>query len=104
MGVVTNNAGGYSVVASNSSGSVTSAVAVLTVLVSQATLSSPAYTNGQFQMAVNQVSNLTYIILANTNLSTTNSTSLATNVAPFTFTDPAATNYPMRFYRALYRP
>lgn len=103
-GVQTNNAGNYTVVASNNSGSVTSAVAVLTVLTSQATLSAAAYTNNQFGLTVSQVTNLTYIIQANTNLSTTNWIALATNVAPFTFTDAAASNYPSRFYRALYKP
>jgi Immunoglobulin domain len=103
-GLQTNDAGNYIVVATNSSGSVTSAVAVLTILTSQATLSSSVYTNNQFQLTVSQVTNLTYIIQGNTNLSTTNWISLATNVAPFTFTDALASNYVTRFYRALYRP
>lgn len=102
--VSTNNAGNYTVVASNSSGSVTSQVAVLTVLTSQATFASPIYTNNQFTVSVSQVTNLAYIIQANTNLSTTNWIPLATNTAPFTFTDTGASNYPMRFYRALYKP
>jgi len=81
-GVSTNNAGNYDVVASNASGSVTSQVAVLTVLTSQATLSGPLVTNNTFQMSVSQVSGLSYIIQGNTNLSTTNWLSLATNTAP----------------------
>ena len=103
-GVSTNNAGNYDVVASNASGSVTSQVAVLTVLTSQATLSGPVVTNSTFQMSVSQVSGLSYLIQGNTNLSTTNWVSLATNTAPFTFTDTAFTNSPQRFYRAIYRP
>lgn len=103
-GAQTTNAGNYAVVATNSSGSVTSAVAVLTVLTSQATLSSATYSNSYFRLTVGQVSNLTYVIQGNTNLSTTNWIALATNVAPFTFTDSSASNYPSRFYRALYKP
>jgi hypothetical protein len=103
-GIQTNNGGNYTVVASNSHGSVTSMVAVLTVAVSEATLSSVAFSNGQFQLTVSQVSSLRYALLANTNLSTTNWTRLTTNVAPFTFTDRSASNYPTRFYRALYLP
>ena len=100
----TNNAGNYTVAATNTSGSVTSAVAVLTVLTSEATLSSPIYTNNQFKLTVSQATNLTYIVQANTNLSTTNWISLTTNVAPFAFTDTQASNYSQRFYRALYKP
>jgi hypothetical protein len=55
-------------------------------------------------MSVSQVSGLSYIIQGNTNLSTTNWMTLATNTAPFTFTDTAFTNNPQRFYRAIYRP
>jgi len=74
------------------------------VSIGQATLSAPTFTNNQFQVTVGQVSNLTYVIQGNTNLSTTNWLALATNVAPFTFTDSGASNHPMRFYRALYQP
>jgi len=102
--VQTNHAANYTVVASNASGSVTSQVAVLTVLTSQATLSGPVVTNNSFQMSVSQVSGLSYIIQGNTNLSTTNWISLATNTAPFTFTDTAFTNNPQRFYRGIYKP
>ena len=103
-GVQTNNGGNYTVVASNSSGSVTSTVAVLTVLISQATLSGPLVTNKTFQLKVSQVSSLNYIIQANTNLGTTNWVAVATNAAPFTFTDTALTNYAQRFFRAVYKP
>jgi hypothetical protein len=68
------------------------------------TLSAPTFPNNQFQITVSQVSNLTYVIQGNTDLSTTNWLDLATNVAPFTFTDSGASNYSVRFYRALYRP
>lgn len=103
-GVQTNDAGNYTVVASNASGSVTSQVAVLTVLTSQATLTGPVVTNNTFKMTVSQVSGPDYIVQANTNLSTTNWVSIATNTAPFTITDTAYTNNPQRFYRAIYKP
>jgi len=102
--VQTGNAGNFTVVASNTSGSVTSAVAVLRVLTTEATLSLPVYTNAQFHFTVSRVTNLAYIVQANTNLSGTNWVALATNVAPFTFTNSTASNYPARFYRALYKP
>jgi len=67
-------------------------------------LSGPVVTNKSFQLTVSHVSGLNYIILANTNLSTTNWVALTTNTAPFTITDTAFTNNPQRFYRALYKP
>ena len=103
-GVSTNSAGNYDAVASNTSGLVTSQVAVLTVLTSQATLSGPVVTNNTFRMSVSQVSGLSYIIQGNTNLSAASWVSLVTNSAPFTFADTAFTNNPQRFYRAIYRP
>ena len=103
-GVQTNDAGNYTAVASNTFGSVTSQVAVLTMLTSQATLSAPLVTNNTFQMTVSQVSGLSYIVQGNTNLSTTNWAAIATNTAPFTLTDTAFTNNAQRFYRAIYRP
>lgn len=103
-GVQTSHAGNYTVIASNSSGSVTSTVASLTVLTSQATLSGPVVTNNTFKFTVSQVSGLNYVIEANTNLSTTNWIAIVTNTAPFTLTDTAFTNNPQRFYRAIYKP
>jgi len=82
---------------------VTSAVATLTVAVAQATLSGPLVTNNTFKFTISQVSGLRYIVQANTNLGTTNWVAISTNTAPFTITDTAFTNYPQRFYRALYR-
>ncbi len=103
-GVSTNDAGNYTVVASNASGSVTSAVAVLTVATSQATLSGLMVTNNAFQFSISEVSGLNYIVQANTNVSGTNWVAIATNTAPFAITDTAFTNNPQRFYRALYKP
>ena len=55
-------------------------------------------------MTVSQVSGLSYIVQANTNLSTTNWIAIATNTAPFTIMDTAFTNNAQRFFRALYKP
>lgn len=103
--VSTNDAGNYSVIASNSAGSTNGAVAVLTVYNSATpTLSLTSYTNDQFQFLVNGVTNFNCVVQANTNLITTNWIRILTNLAPFTFTDTTASNYPMRFYRAFYLP
>ncbi len=103
-GVQTSNAGDYTAVASNSFASVTSSVAILTVAISQATLAAPIYTNGQFKITVSMVTSLSYIIQASTNLLGTNWITLATNTAPFIYTDRQASNYVQRFYRAVYKP
>ncbi len=103
--VQTNDGGSYTVVASNTSGSVTSVVVQLTVLTQAATLAAPSWTaTNTFRLTIARETNFNYIIQANTNLSTSNWVSLITNVAPFTFTDTTASNYPMRFYRAIYKP
>ncbi|HEY5232585.1 MAG TPA: immunoglobulin domain-containing protein [Verrucomicrobiae bacterium] len=103
--VSTNDAGNYSVTASNSAGSTNSAVAELTVYNSATpTLSLFTYTNNQFQFFVNGITNYNYAVQASTNLATTNWISILTNPAPFTFSDTVASNYPIRFYRALYLP
>jgi hypothetical protein len=101
----TNDAADYTVVASNISGSVTSLVTTLTVLTKAATLAEATWTtNNTFQLTVARETNFNYIIQVNTNLNTTNWVSVATNTAPFTYTDTSATNSPERYYRALYKP
>ncbi len=95
------DAGNYSVVASNSTGSTTSATAVLTVYNSAAaTLRSFAYDNDQFQFSITGVPGFSYVIQATTDF--TSWTSIQTNTSPFTFTDTLATNYQYRFYRAVH--
>lgn len=103
--LTTNHAGNYTVVASNASGSVTSVVAALEILTKAATLAVPVWTtNKTFQLTVARETNFNYIIQVNTNLNTTNWVSVATNTAPFTYTDSTSTNAAQRFYRALYKP
>ena len=103
--VTTNDAGNYVCVASNTAGSTNSDVAGLTVYnAATPTLSLFTYTNDQFQFFVNGITNYNYAVQASTNLATTNWISILTNPVPFTFTDTVASNYPIRFYRALYLP
>jgi hypothetical protein len=95
------DAGNYTVVASNSAGSTTSATAVLSVYNSAAaTLSSSAYSNDQFQFSITGVPGFSYVIQATTDF--TSWTPIQTNTSPFTFTDTATTNYAYRFYRAVH--
>jgi hypothetical protein len=101
----TNDSGNCTVVATNANGAVTSQVAVVTVLRPEtATLGGPAVTNSQFHFTVTGLSGSNYVVQANTNLSTTNWVAVSTNTSPFTFTDGAMTNYPQRFYRAVWKP
>lgn len=64
---------------------------------SRASLDSPAYGAGQFQVLVNGATNLNHIIQSSSDLM--NWVPLQTNRGPFVFTDPAASNFPARFYR-----
>jgi len=68
------------------------------------TLASPILTgNGQFQFQLSGPGGNEYVIQASSNL--TSWIPIATNVIPadgvMTFTDPDATNYSQRFYRAV---
>jgi hypothetical protein len=58
--------------------------------------SPPQYQGGTFQFRVNGPATTTFVVQASTNLF--DWVSLLTNVAPFTFTDPSATNSP-KYYR-----
>jgi len=64
-------------------------------------LTDPAYAGGQFQFVLNGASNANYILQASTNL--TNWAAIRTNPAPAQISDPAATNFPRRFYRVLFQ-
>ncbi len=103
--VYAGNAGSYTVVMQNSYGSITSAVATLTVTNPNVTLypavGAGTVSNGfsfQFSVPVGY----TYVILASTDFQTW--TPIATNVVTIesnVFTDIAATNNLNRFYRAM---
>jgi hypothetical protein len=100
------DAGGYSVVVTNIAGSVTSSVALLTVTnptpVVASVLDGATLTPNGFSFQTSVPLGHTYIVFATPDLQTW--TPIATNVATtatITFTDPAATNAPQRFYRIL---
>jgi hypothetical protein len=103
--VGTTQAGGYTVLVTNSAGSVTSVVASLTVVLPTVTLSlNPTLALGStgFTIQLSVPVGLTYVIQASSDFQTW--TPIATNVATTgsaTFTDAEATNNPTRFYRAV---
>jgi len=109
-GVLTNNTGKYSVVVLNAWGSVTSAVATLTVTIPT---TPPQIVTGdgcfgfldyQFGFNLSGAFGQTIVVDGSTDL--VNWTPLCTNTAdssPFYFCDPCWTNYPGRFYRARVR-
>jgi hypothetical protein len=102
--VQSSHAGDYTVVASNTSGSVTSVVATLTTYASAtATFSLWNYsTNDEFRVHIAGVTNSAYIVQATTNF--TDWVNVFTGVVSFNYTNSVSTNYPYRFFRALYNP
>ncbi|HEY5914955.1 MAG TPA: PA14 domain-containing protein [Verrucomicrobiae bacterium] len=99
------NAGPYDVLVTNAAGSVSSRTATLKVvpISAQPALSSPALlANGVFQFTLSGDTGWLYRLEASTNLLTW----FPLADLPYTnpsvrFTDPQATNFPYRFYRAL---
>jgi hypothetical protein len=99
--VQSTDVGNYTVVASNSAGSVTSATAVLGVYNSaSATLASFTYTTTQFQFSITGVPGYSYSVQASTDL--INWTTVGSGTSPFTFTDTAVGSYAYRFYRVIH--
>jgi uncharacterized repeat protein (TIGR01451 family) len=98
-------AGSYSVVVANIAGSVSSPAANLTVTNPPTSLSvsnSMGLTSGGFSFVLSVPAGATYVILASSDMQ--NWAPIATNVAATSsvvFTDPAATNNIVRFYRAM---
>jgi hypothetical protein len=98
------NSGTYTVVVSNAYGSVTSAPASLTVVgnlaVNLTTVATPIPDSAGFTFQFSVPPGFTYVVMASTDL--VNWTPIGTNVAQANtvlFTDPAARNFPCRFYR-----
>ena len=90
----------YSVVVTNTSGSVTSAVATLFVHGdSAARLKSMEYAANQFRMHIYGLTNRAYAVQSSTNL--VNWQTVFTNYVSFWYTNLSASNEPMRFYRAV---
>jgi len=107
--VYVNAPGYYLVVVTNNFGGVTSSVATLTVsnlpLVLPGGQCNLGCTNQQFWLTVAGPVGSNAVVYASTNLQTW--VPLATNplsLGSLTFTDPLATNYPKRFYRAQLSP
>jgi sugar lactone lactonase YvrE len=98
------NAGNYTVIVTSPYGSVTSAVATLTVTIPPQIIASGTsfgFVSNQFGFNISGTTNQTIVVDGSTNLVTW--TPLYTNTAngnPFYFFDPAWTNFSWRFYRA----
>ena len=101
--VATNDSGAYTVVATNLSGSVTSAVAALFVHASgAATLSQFNYSGDLFTFHVYGVTNNPYVVQGSTNL--IDWVDVETNYVSFNYTNYVSTDVPYRFFRALHPP
>ncbi|MBM3884093.1 MAG: immunoglobulin domain-containing protein [Verrucomicrobia bacterium] len=99
--VEASHAGSYTVIVTNSAGSVTSAAAALGVYDSAtATLGAVSVTGSGIEFDVTGVPSYTYVIQASTNL--TSWVPVYTNTSPFTFSYTITTNYPARCFRAAY--
>jgi hypothetical protein len=99
-----NDAGTYAVEVRNSSGTVMSSNAVLTVVAPSVMCVSPQMTTNGFSFQLLGPSNASYIVAASSNL--TDWAPISTNAAPtgsVIFTDPAARDFGARFYRATVR-
>ncbi|MCI0746036.1 MAG: immunoglobulin domain-containing protein [Verrucomicrobia subdivision 3 bacterium] len=101
--VLGTNAGSYSVVVTNSSGSVTSALASLIVHAdSAARLSLFTYENETFRMHISGLTNRPYRVETATNLNPSVTwTPIFTNIVSYWYTNFAATNDGRRFYRTI---
>jgi len=96
--VTSDEAGQYSVTVSNGTGSISSAMGSLMIYSTMAaTLSQPAYANGQFTFNVSGVPGYQYVVQSSTDQM--NWASVQTNTAPFTFVDPNAGQTRQCFYR-----
>jgi hypothetical protein len=85
----------------DTSGNTAHANVTVTVRGPGALLTAPVY-DGQFQCNVGGPSNLNHVVEISTDLTTW--IALKTNLGPFIFVDPSASNYPARFYRAISLP
>jgi hypothetical protein len=102
--VSTNDEGNYRVIITNLYGSVTSSNAVLSVYASAAAMLDAFLLSGgnTVQFEVTGVPGFNYAVQASTNL--VDWETLITNASPFDFLDTDITNFPVRFYRAIYLP
>jgi hypothetical protein len=104
-GVTETNAGSYAVVITNEVGTVSSAAAILTVVLPPRFTSISLLPNGSPLLSLEAVSNLTYRIDASTNLTSwVTLTNIADANGVFQFTDSGATGFLQRYYRAVWVP
>ena len=98
------DAGDYSVVVTNLTGSAVSPRVSLVVYTNAAATLSGAFnpTNGGFQFYVSGVTGLDYTLEASTNL--VDWVPLWTNASPFSYTETNTEAYPQRFYRSIFIP
>jgi hypothetical protein len=100
--VTTNQAGTYSVMVYNSTGSTTSTATLTVYATAAATLASTTHVDGQYALIVAGVPGYNYVVQASTDL--VNWVPVQTNTAPFTFVDTNASQFGQRFYRSVYFP
>jgi hypothetical protein len=96
------DAGPYSIVLSNFTGSVTGMVANVTVVVPLDLMLTKVQTNGSSEFRLTGTASHGFVLQASTNLA--NWLALFTNPTPgvaLNFLDVTSTNFPMRFYRAI---
>jgi hypothetical protein len=96
------DAGPYSIVLSNFTGSVTGMVANVTVVVPLDLMLTKVQTNGFSEFQLTGTASHGFVLQASTNLA--NWLPLFTNPTPgipLNFLDVTSTNFPMRFYRAM---
>ena len=98
------DAGGYSVIITNTAGSATSSLATLQVFATAAaTLNAPAFASlNQFGFGLSGVPGFSYVVQQSTNL--LDWMPLVTNTSPCAVLDTNAGPFPVRFYRAVYLP
>jgi hypothetical protein len=98
-------AGGYSVLVTNSAGSVTSVVAILTVAGRPLLLNAKTTPGGAFAFTISSTTGLVYMVEITTNfLAWTPLTSVTNTTGQADFTDTASSNSVSRFYRARWMP
>jgi hypothetical protein len=98
--ITMDQAGTYSVTVSDDTGMTVNVTIYLAVYPTAAATLAPAmFTGGQFSLNISGVPGFGYVVQASTNLMDWES--VQTNLAPFVFTDPDASQYSRRFYRTL---
>ena len=102
--VTPDQAGTYSVLVTNAYGSTASSNATLYVYLSpMPALASPVLSvDNQMQFTITGVPGLNYAVQVSTDMM--NWDFVATNAAPFDFTDTNTANFPARYYRVVYLP